>query len=95
MIEYKTFPFTFSGLNGATTEGIIRSYNHMNMHPDVVAILLKEFNHINSESLPAKMGKTVQIPVLLPFCGKHERGEQCLTSPGAGLDNALLGPMSV
>ena len=79
MIEYKTYPYTFSGLNGATISGVIRMYNHQNMNSTALNILIEEFTKINPEATPPKLGQTVQIPVLLPFCNKHENNEQKLS----------------
>lgn len=92
MIEYKTYPYTF-GPGGGTIEGVIRNFNHMNMHPDAIAVLIKEFNLINQDALPPKMGQTVKIPVLLPFCAKHDNGEQENSTPKP-LGHNFAGPLS-
>lgn len=92
-VEYKTYPYQFSGLNGATIAGIIRQYNHMNMNEDVLKVLVSEFTKINPEAKPPKMGQTVQIPVLLPFCGKHNNDEHEQSIP-TGINNIFGGPLN-
>ncbi len=68
--EYKPITHKFSP--GTVVEKVIREYNHPNMSQSVVDTLLKEYNEINKDVLPAQMGQEVKIPVLLPFCEKHE-----------------------
>lgn len=68
--EYKPIVHKFSP--GTKVEQIIRQYNHENMSQEVVALLVEEFKKINEGLLPPVMGEEVKIPVLLPFCEKHE-----------------------
>lgn len=92
MIEYKLYPYTF-GPGGGTIEAVIRNFNHMNMHPEVMVILMKEFNLINQDALPPKMGQQVMIPVLLPFCDKHDTGQQKFTTPKP-IETSFAGPLN-
>jgi hypothetical protein len=70
-LNYRTYPYTFSRPN-ETIEAIIRLYNDMSVSRTVISKLAKEFTEINREALPPKLGQSVQIPVLLPFCFRHE-----------------------
>jgi len=44
----------------------------MNIKSDVIDQLMKEFNTINEGLLPPRLGTEVLVPVLLPFCYRHE-----------------------
>lgn len=71
MQKYKIYPYTF-GRPNETVRGVIRLYNDMSITNKVIDELMEAFNEINAENLPPKLGSTAQIPVLLPFCYRHE-----------------------
>ena len=70
-IKFRTYPYTFSRPN-ETIEAVIRLYNDMKVSKAILGKLLYIFSEINKDSLPPKLGQTVEIPVLLPFCYRHE-----------------------
>lgn len=93
MIEYKEYPHTCSSATGTIT-AVIRQYNHMNMNEDVLQLLVIAFNDINEDILPPKMGQEVMIPVLLPFCEKHDEGRQADSVPTSVKTLTFAGPLN-
>lgn len=77
-LKYRTYPYFFSK-PGDTIRAVIRLYNDMEIDPKMIDWLLAEFNEINKDALPPKLGQKVQIPVLLPFCYRHENGNKIFT----------------
>lgn len=69
--RYRTYPYTFAR-PGDTIKGVIRLYNDLSLDEEVIDELIKEFNIINEGALPPKLGQEVFVPVLLPFCYRHE-----------------------
>lgn len=77
-VHHRTYPYTFSR-PGETIEAVIRLYNDMSVDRSVIDKLVHEFSDINQDSLPPKLGQTVQVPVLLPFCFRHENEHKIFT----------------
>ena len=77
-VQYRTYPYVFSR-PGETIEAVTRLYNDMSISRAVLDKLVQEFSLINKDSLPPKLGQTVQIPVLLPFCFRHENDNKIFT----------------
>ena len=73
MLEYRTFEYKFGSKTNETVRGVIRMYNDMNLTSEVIDQLIARFNELNEEVLPPHLGTVVQVPVLLPFCFKHEK----------------------
>ncbi len=73
MLEYRTFDYKFGTKTNETVRGVIRMFNDMSLKDDVIEQLISEFNKLNEEVLPPHLGTQVQVPVLLPFCYKHEQ----------------------
>ena len=71
MKSYRTYKYTF-GRPNETVRGLIRLYNDMNLSDKIIDQLMEEFNKINADNLPPKLGSTVAVPVLLNFCFRHE-----------------------
>lgn len=69
--KYKTYPYVFCH-PGDTIQAVIRLYNDMSLDMKMIEWLVQEFNSINEEALPPKLGQRVEVPVLLPFCYRHE-----------------------
>ena len=70
--NYRTFPYSFCR-TGDTIIAVIRLYNDMNLDEKMIGWLLDEFNTLNEHAIPPRLGQTVQVPVLLPFCVRHEK----------------------
>jgi len=77
-LSVRLYPYTFARPN-ETIEAVIRLYNDMSVSRQVIDKLVYEFSRINVESLPPKLGQTVQVPVLLPFCYRHENNHKIFT----------------
>jgi hypothetical protein len=77
-LQVRLYPYTFTRPN-ETIEAVIRLYNDMNVSRAIINKLVYEFSNINTDSLPPKLGQTVQIPVLLPFCYRHENKHKIFT----------------
>lgn len=73
--HYRTYPYLFTR-PGDTIRAVIRLYNDMDLSEKMIGWLLEEFNKINADALPPKLGQKVQIPVLLPFCYRHENNNK-------------------
>lgn len=73
--NYRTYPYLFSR-PGDTIKAVIRLYNDMSLDEKMIGWLLNEFNEINRDALPPRLGQCVQIPVLLPFCFRHENNNK-------------------
>lgn len=73
--NYRTYPYLFCR-PGETIKAVIRLYNDMSLDDKMIGWLLNEFNQINEDAQPPKLGQQVQIPVLLPFCFRHENNNQ-------------------
>jgi hypothetical protein len=77
-LNYRTYPYTFLR-PGETIEAVIRLYNDMNISRAVINKLVCEFTALNPHASPPKFGQTAQIPVLLPFCFRHENDHKIFT----------------
>lgn len=77
-ISYRVYPYTFTRPN-ETIEAVVRLYNDMNVSRSVINKLVYEFSEVNKEALPPKLGQTVKVPVLLPFCYRHENDNKIFT----------------
>jgi hypothetical protein len=77
-IHFRLYPYTFTRPN-ETIEAVVRLYNDMNVSRAIINKLVLEFSAINKEALPPKLGQTVQVPVLLPFCYRHENDNKIFT----------------
>lgn len=77
-IKFRTYPYTFARPN-ETIEAVVRLYNDMNVSRSMIGQLCKIFTEINKEALPPKLGQVVDIPVLLPFCFRHENENKIFT----------------
>ena len=77
-LQYRLYPYTFSRPN-ETIEAVIRLYNDLAISRSIINKLVYEFSKNNQNSLPPKLGQTVNIPVLLPFCFRHENKNKIFT----------------
>lgn len=77
-IKFRSYPYTFARPN-ETIEAVVRLYNDMNVSKSMISKLCFIFTEINKGALPPKLGQTVDIPVLLPFCYRHENNNKIFT----------------